>query len=325
MKHERILVLGGSGFIGSRVVARLAAEGRRVTVPTRRRERAKHLILLPTVDVVQADIHEDTALERLAPGHDAVINLVGVLHDRRADPYGPSFKRSHVVLPRRIVDACLRNGVGRFLHMSALGADSKGPSMYLRSKGDGERAARTDGRLPPTIFRPSVVYGPGDHFLSLFAKLQKLFPAILLARAEARFQPVHVEDLAQAIVNAVDNLATAAHTYELGGPGIFTLAQLVDMAGQATGHRRPILPLPDAAGRLQAHMLEWMPGGPLMTRDNFDSMRVDNIVTDPLQTAFPRILNVTPRALDAQALDYLTGRSPRGLYNQYRSHAHRPS
>lgn len=319
MKHQRILVLGGSGFIGSHVVARLAAEGRDVCVPSRRRERAKHLILLPTVDVVQADVHDDAALDGLMSGCDAVINLVGTLHGGQGKPYGPGFRRTHVDLPRRVAEACARRGVRRSLHMSALGADSAGPSMYLRSKGDGERAALANGASAVTAFRPSVAYGPGDHLLNVFARLQRLFPVIPLARAQARFQPIHVEDLAAAIVHTLDESETFGKVYEVGGPRVFTLAELVHVAGVASGHPRPILPMPDAMGRLQAHVMEWLPGEPLMTRDNFDSMTVDNVLQGPLAPE----LGITPRVLDEHATVYLTGHNPHASYNSYRTHAHR--
>ncbi len=283
MAHARILLIGGSGFIGTQLAARLAAAGKRVTVPTRRHERARHLLPLPTVDVVEADVHDEAQLRQLVAQADAVVNLAGILHDRRGSPWGPGFDVAHVRLPAKIAAACGHCGVRRLLHMSALGAHEDGeqslPSMYLRSKSAGERAVREGAAPDWTIFRPSVVFGPGDRFLNLFAQLQAWLPAIPLGRAEARLQPVFVGDVAQAFVNALDLPATHRGCYELAGPEVFTLRELVALAGRHCGHRRPIIALPDAAGRLQAALLEFAPGPTLMSRDNFDSMAIDNVAS----------------------------------------------
>jgi nucleoside-diphosphate-sugar epimerase len=187
MKHSNVLVVGGSGFVGRHLVAALAARGVRVTVPTRRRERAKHLILLPTADVVEADIFAPGTLDRLARGHDAVVNLVGILHGRRGRPdergpndYGPDFARVHVELPQAILAACRANGVRRVLHISALGASPTAPSEYLRSKAIGEEVMLAVDDLDVTAFRPSIVFGPEDRFLNQFAAMLRLLPGLAL-------------------------------------------------------------------------------------------------------------------------------------------------
>ncbi|MGE5713598.1 MAG: complex I NDUFA9 subunit family protein, partial [Betaproteobacteria bacterium] len=187
MPYSNVLVIGGAGFIGRHIVNRLIDRGVRVTVPTRRRARAGHLITLPTIEVIEADIHADKDLNPLVAGSDAVINLVGILQGSRGSPYGPEFARAHVELPRRIVRACEAHSVRRYLHMSSLGADPKGPSMYQRSKGDGEAAVRASG-LDWTVFQPSVVFGPEDRFLNTFATLASIAPALPIANAQARFQ-----------------------------------------------------------------------------------------------------------------------------------------
>ncbi|MEO7494263.1 MAG: complex I NDUFA9 subunit family protein [Massilia sp.] len=307
MKEVTVVVFGGSGFIGSHLAARLVEQGVRVVVPTRRAERAKHLIYLPRLEVVEADLSSDATLRRLLKGADAAINLVGVLHSRRGTPYGEDFRRAHVELPRRIVAACAAQGVPRYLHMSALGADRDGPSMYQRSKADGEVAARADESVAATIFRPSVVFGPGDSFLNTFARMQKILPVIPLACAGASFQPVYVGDVAQAFTNALRLPATRHQVYPLGGPSIYTLGELVRLAGEYAHHPRPIIELPEALGRLQAMFFELLPGDPVMSGDNLDSMKADNVVDPAIQALSAAALGIRLTALEAVAPHYLGG------------------
>lgn len=318
---NKILVIGGAGFIGRHIVARLVDRGCRVTVPTRHRARARHLILLPTVEVVETDVNRDEALDRLLRDHDAVINLVGILQGSRGTPYGPEFARAHVELPKRIVAACTRLGVRRYLHMSALGADPAGPSMYQRSKGDGEAAVRASA-LDWTIFRPSVVFGPEDRFLNTFATLARVFPVLPIGGADVRFQPVWVGDVADAFVHALDNRATYGRTYELAGPRIYTLRELVRFAAEASGHPRPVVALPGGLARAQARMMELAPGEPLMSRDNLDSMTVDNIASRQPWTPPPE-LGITPTALEAEAPGYLAGTTVRTRLAAFRARARR--
>jgi NADH dehydrogenase len=282
MHQPRVLVIGGSGFIGRSIVARLVNDGRKVLVPARRELRAREVSTLPGVEVERANVLDRTQLAGLIARADVVINLVGILHSRSGHPYGPDFARLHVDLPHNIVAAmqATPNGPRRLLHMSALGADKKAPSMYLRSKADGEAVVRGEAAaagVALTVFRPSVVFGPDDQFLNLFASLARLVPVLALGGANARFQPVHVGDVAQAFANALDNPATYGNTYSLCGPRAYSLRELVRLAAAATGSPRPVIALPEKLGQLQAWLLEHMPGGPLMSRDNLDSMRLDNI------------------------------------------------
>lgn len=301
MRHESIIVIGGSGFIGSHIVAQLAASGRRVIVPTRRYTRARHLLVLPTVQLVEMDVFDSLALDRLIGRADAVINLVGVLHSSPGDPWGPAFERAHVDLPRRLVVACQRHGIKRCLHMSALGADEHGPSMYQRSKAMGEKIMFEVTGLEVTSFRPSVVFGPEDNFLNMFATLQSLLPVLALGGVDAKFQPVFVGDVAQAFVRALDNPKTIGQTYELVGPHVYTMRELLHLVGSYSGHVRPVIGLSDKLARIQAFMLEHLPGGPLMSRDNLDSMKVDNIATG--RYSIPPEWDATP--LEAVAPSYL--------------------
>ena len=287
MKHDNILVVGGSGFVGRHLVAALAARGASVIVPTRRRERAKHLILLPTVDVVEADAGDAKALAGLAAGCDAVVNLAGILH-------GPGFKLAHVELAQAVVNACHMAGVKRLLHMSALGADPAAPSEYLRSKGLGEQAVLAADDLEATVFRPSVIFGPEDRFLNLFATLAALSPVLALASPEARFQPVYVGDVVQAMLAALDSRDAGGRRYDLCGPHECTLRELMQFVCAVTGRRRLIVGLPDGLAWLQAWMMEWLPVK-LLTRDNLLSMRVPSVCN----CEFP--FGIQPAALQSTA------------------------
>ncbi len=320
MSDMTVVVFGGSGFIGSCLVHRLSAAGARVIVPTRRYDRARNLASLPRVEVVEANIGDDAALRRLLAGADAAINLVGILHSRRGMPYGEDFKRAHVDLPRRIVAACADARVPRYLHMSALGASVDGPSMYQRSKADGEVAARAEPTVAATIFRPSVVFGPGDAFLNTFAGMQKFLPFIPLAGAETDFQPIYVGDVAQAFCNALAERKTRHQVYELGGPQIYPLAELVRLAGRWSHHRRPVFGIAPALAWLQAMFFELLPGAPILSRDNLDSMKVDNVVDPAIQATTAAALGIKLTALEAVAPHYL---SPSERFDDFRARAGR--
>jgi len=318
MRHQNVALIGGSGFIGSHLVNALVELGKNVRIATRRRANAAHLTLLP-VDVIETDVHDPVKLAAFVAEADAVINLVGVLQGRRGDPYGPDFARAHVELPRKIAAACEAKGVRRLIHMSAIGANAEGPSMYLRSKGDGEKLIRESG-LNWTIFRSSVVFGPEDNLLNQFAFLERIFPVIPLASADAQFQPVFVGDVAKAIVNVLDLDAANGMVYELAGPGVYTLAELVRFAGATIGKHARIIKLPEALGRLQAMTLEMAPGEPLMSRDNLDSMKTPSIASGPLA---PELGIGEPASIEAIAPLYLNGMSPRSRFNTLRATAHR--
>jgi NADH dehydrogenase len=308
-----VCVLGGSGFVGRHVCHALAAEGYRVRVATRDRERAKeHLILLPTAEVAVVDVHEPAQLAGFVSGADALINLVGVLHDGRSER---GFRAAHVDLARKAVAACRERGVRRLLHMSSLGAGPDAPSAYLRTKGEAEAIVR-DAGLASTIFRPSVIFGPDDNFLNLFAQALKLFPVMPLGSPDARFQPVFVEDVAAAFVRGLADLASHGKRYDLCGPRIYTLRELVEFTAATTGRRRPIIGLNDTLSWLQAFVMEWLPVK-LLTRDNYHSMKVDSVCDCP----FP--FGITPAALEAVAPAWLGPVTPRARYQQYRSQVRR--
>ncbi|HEY8068609.1 MAG TPA: complex I NDUFA9 subunit family protein [Burkholderiales bacterium] len=319
MNYDNFLVLGGSGFVGRHLVAALAARGARVTVPTRRRDRARHLILLPTVEVIETDARDSRTLAKLAAGRDAVINLAGVLHSRPAkgsNRYGPDFARAHVELAQAVVTACREAGVKRLLHMSSLGAEPNAPSEYLRSKGVGEDLVLAADDLAATAFRPSVIFGPEDRFLNLFAKLTALFPVLALGSPEARFQPVYVGDVVQAMLASLDNREAIGKRYDLCGPHECTLRELVHYVCNLTGRTRLIVGLPDSLSYLQAWAMEFLPF-PLLTRDNYRSMQVPSVC----DCEFP--FGIQPAALEAVAPAWLAHAAPRERYPKLRWRAGR--
>ncbi|QTD44834.1 complex I NDUFA9 subunit family protein [Ottowia testudinis] len=320
---QRVLVLGGSGFVGRHVVERLQRQGAEVTVPTRRLAAARHLWSQPRVHVTVADVMEPATLARLVAGHDAVVNLVGILHGSK-----PQFERAHVELPRLIAGASAQAGGRRLVHISALGAAADGPSHYQRSKARGEAVlgqAAQVGTLGLTVLRPGVMFGPGDRFLNLFAGLQKVFPVLPLAGAGARFQPVWVRDVAEAVVTCLQDRSTIGQTYDACGPEVWTLRELVSAAGQwagvARGRGRPVIGLPRALGRLQALALELLPGTPLMSRDNLDSMKVDNVCSG--RGSGLDALGIRAAPLSAVGPLYLGQAGPQAKLDRYRRGAGR--
>ncbi len=302
---KRILILGGTGFVGRHICTRLSQAGWSAVVPSRSPAAARHLAGLPRVDVVPGDGHDEATLIRLLAGADAVVNLVAILHGSEA-----AFEQVHVELPKKLARACAAAGVRRLVQVSALGAALDGPSMYQRSKARGEAVLHTEAAadfLDLTVLRPSVIFGAQDKFLNVFAQLQRMFPVIPLAGADTRFQPVWVEDVAAAVMRCLQDDATIGQTFEACGPEVFTLRDLVRLAGQYAGvnqgRGRPVLGLPMTLARLQAWLMERLPGEPLMSRDNLDSMAVDNVATGTVPGL--DALGITPAALAAIAPGYL--------------------
>jgi uncharacterized protein YbjT (DUF2867 family) len=299
------LVLGGTGFVGRHLIARLSAAGHRVTVLARRRNDARHLILLPTVQVVEGDPLDARNLDARLRDVTAVVNLIGIINERARE----TFATVHVEAVRNIVAACARAGVKRLLHMSAINADPAGPSRYLRSKGEAE-AIVVASSLDWTIFRPSVIFGREDAFLNLFARLLRLFPALALAAPDARFAPVFVGDVAHCFAHALADDATIGQRYNLCGPDVYTLEALVRYVGEQTGHRRPIIRLGPALSKLQARLLELVPGTP-MSRDNLASMERDAVCGG----RFPPVFGIVPAALEATAPAWLAPQRARSRYD----------
>lgn len=317
MSIDTVCLIGGSGFVGRHIAHLLCEQGIAVRVPTRRRENAKQsLIILPTVDVMEVNIHDPQALSRVVAGCDAVVSLAGILHETRKG----DFHRVHTELPRRIVDACRTHEVRRLVHISALAAAHDAPSDYLRSKAGGEQQIRVAeaSAIRTTVFRPSVVFGREDRFLNLFAKLACLLPVLALARPTARFQPVFVEDLARAVVASLRNADTYGMSYDLCGPAVYSLRELVEYVCKLTGHQRLILPLSERMSYLQAWAMEYLPVK-LLSRDNLRSMEVDNVCA----CDFPDVFGFAPTPLEAIAPAYLGRADSRAKLHALRGRAGR--
>ncbi|MGE0466178.1 MAG: complex I NDUFA9 subunit family protein [Steroidobacteraceae bacterium] len=302
MALRSICLLGGSGFVGTQLASALARDGWRITVPTRNPAGAAHLAMIPTLRLVAADVHDPVQLAALCEGQQAVVNLVGILNE--AGRNGSGFARAHSDFARKLVAACRRQQVHRLLQVSALHADADhGPSHYLRSKGRAERILREESGpdLRFTIFQPSVIFGAGDDFINRFARLLRAIPlALPLARPGARFAPVWVGDVVAALLRALADDATAGESYELCGPEVFTLREIVCLVRDQLRLKRAVIGLPDFVSRLQAAICDFVPGKPFST-DNYKSLLVDSVCSvnglarlgirpQPLTAILPRYL-----------------------------------
>ncbi|MGH8134899.1 MAG: complex I NDUFA9 subunit family protein [Steroidobacteraceae bacterium] len=319
MALRSVCVLGGSGFVGTRLCAALAREGWRITVPTRNPARASHLAMIPSLRLVGADIHDPGELTRLCDRQQAVINLVGILNESGRD--GSGFRLAHTELAAKLVGACRLLRVERLLQMSALNADAEnGPSHYLRSKGLAERIIRDESGpdLRWTIFQPSVIFGPGDDFVNRFAGLLRMIPVLPLARPGARFAPVWVDDVVAALLRALADEATASESYQLCGPDRYTLREIVCLVRDELGLARAVVGLPDWASRLQAAVCDFVPGKPFST-DNFKSLTVDSVCS---VNGLAR-LGIRPQSLAAIMPRYLSNQGVAGRYSRYRQTASR--
>ncbi len=302
MALRSICLLGGSGFVGTHLASALARDGWRITVPTRNPAGAAHLAMIPTLRLVAADVHDPAQLAALCAGQQAVVNLVGILNETGRN--GSGFARVHTDFARKLVEACRRQRVTRLLQVSALHADADhGPSHYLRSKGRAERILREEAGpdLRFTVFQPSVIFGAGDDFINRFARLLRALPLVLpLARPRARFAPVWVGDVVAALLAALADDATAGESYELCGPEVFTLREIVCLVRDRLRLRRAVIGLPDFVARIQAAVCDFVPGKPFST-DNYRSLLVDSVCSvnglarlgiqpQPLTAILPRYL-----------------------------------
>lgn len=313
---RRICIIGGTGFVGRHLVARLVEDGHYVKVLARHRERHRELLVLPTVHVIEADVRDETTLLREFRGMDAVINLVGILNESGRT----RFRDLHVELPRRVMAACRKNNIKRLLHMSALNADAgRGASQYLRTKGEGENAMHAESGIAVTSFRPSIIFGPDDDFFNRFARLLKIAPYFFpLACPQAKLAPVYVGDVVEVFARALNNRATFGQRYDLCGPRAYTLKELVEYTAQQTGLNRCIIGLGKIMSSLFASFMEILPGKP-MSRDNLASLRQSSVC----KGEFPALFALAPASIEAVVPVYLARGNIRKKYFGYREQAGR--
>jgi len=311
-KQQKVVILGGTGFVGRSLVACLQASDYHVDVLSRNRERLRHLLVYPGVRVMSADVYAQSQLEQRIAGADAVINLVGILQGSGSSDR--DFQRAHVQLTATLLAAMQARGVRRLLQMSALQAGN-GDSHYLRTRGEAERLVKAS-TLDWTIFQPSVIFGPGDGLYQRFGTLLKLMPVLPLARAKARFQPVYVKDVAAAMVASLQRLDAIGQTYPLVGPKIYTLAEIVRYVAKQIGKRRLVLPLPNALGRLQGMVFDPLPASiKPFSSDNFRSLALDSVSTRNGLLE----LGIDPTPVEMVVPDYLSSGDHQRVLDSYRA------
>jgi uncharacterized protein YbjT (DUF2867 family) len=317
MRLKSIVVLGGTGFLGTRLVARLIKDGHQVTVLSRDREQHKHLLVLPGLTLENCDVYQEPQLSERFRGKDVVINLIGILNERGFS--GAGFRRAHVELTQHVLLAARSAGVARLLQVSSLKAAPDAPSHYLRSKGEAEKLIREQSALDWTIFKPSVMFGPGDSFLNRFAGLLAAIPFVFpLARPNARLQPLWVDDMVDALLGGGHRRATNRQTYELGGPQTYTLKEIVVWVAKLTGRRRWVIGLPNFIGRTQAFFMNFVPGRPF-SGDNYHSLTVDSVCRED---GFAK-LGITPKSMGASARLFLGAQEDNARLSQNRAAAGR--
>jgi len=311
MRYRRTAVLGGSGFIGRYVVKRLAARGDVVAVGCRNAEEAK--FLKPMGDVGQiatlsVAMGDETVLPAFLAGNDSLVNCVGILHESGSQ----TFDLVHHVGPARLARLARDAGIERLVHISAIGADSRSPSAYARTKAAGEAAVR-DAFPTVTIVRPSVVFGPEDQFFNRFAAMAMVSPVLpLIGGGQTRFQPVYVGDVADAVVRCLEDPATAGRTYELGGPKVYTFRELIELLLSEIRRQRRLVNLPFGLAAFQAKLMSVLPNPPL-TPDQVELLKRDNVVSSGAMTLAS--LGLTPTAAEAILPTYLD-RFRRGGYER---------
>lgn len=314
---RKICVLGGTGFVGRHLVARLVEKGWQVTVLTRQLNRCCPLSILPTVKLVAVNnLYDQAELNQVVAGHDVVVNLIAILNETGRD--GRGFEKVHVDLVKKIVTACQANQIKRLLHVSALNSGAPNSSHYLRTKGEGETIVHAASDLHVTSFKPSVIFGEDDEFFNRFINLLKFTYVFPLACPQAKFAPVWVNDVVNAMINSIDRPQCFGKRYTLCGTKVYTLQQLVEYAAKLAGLSRLIIPLGNRLSYLQAAVFERVPGKPL-SLDNYHSLQIDSVCSENLWSQ----LSVTPHAIEAIMPQYFQTVTTRAQYSRYREQARR--
>ncbi|MGQ7846860.1 complex I NDUFA9 subunit family protein [Granulosicoccus sp. 3-233] len=315
MSSRRVTLLGGSGFVGSQLTYRLATKFDEVVVLTRRAQRVRTLRTMSNVHAQEVDVHDAEALTAALAGSDTVINLIGILNEGGSQSRG-SFSSAHSELTGKVLNACAAGEVRHYLHMSALNADAdKGSSEYLRTKGEAEQRVRAHtGNTTWTIFQPSIIFGEHDAFFNRFAGLLRALPVFPLAVPDARMAPVFIGDVCDVMIAAIDDPQAAGSTIQLCGPQDYTLRELVQYTADTAGLSRTIIGLPDWAARLQARIMEFVPGKPF-SRDNYLSLQTPSVCDSDCARQ--------PTSLDAVVPRYLGKRDWAGRLQQNRAAARR--
>ncbi len=268
---KRVCIIGGSGFVGRAITRAARNAGYDIAIGCRHPERARDM-LVKGVTLQRVDIASGRGLAEAVRGADCVMNLVGLLYEKGRQ----TFEAVHVHGTEHVLAACKAAGVGRYLHMSALGADIDSPSAYARTKAQAEVAVKDSG-LAWTIFRPSIIFGAGDSFFNKFRRMTDVMPVLPVIEGGTRFQPVWVEDVARAFVISVDSRHVRRKVFALGGPEVFTFRELLERMLEVLGRRRLLLPVPRPVARLMAACLQFLPVPPL-TPDQLVLLSRDNVV-----------------------------------------------
>ena len=305
MNRLSICVLGGTGFVGGHLCAELVKREHNVKVLTRHREKHRELLVLPSLQIIESDIHNEAQLNTHFKDCDVVVNLVGILNEKGHN--GKGFHIAHVELARKVITMCSSCKVPRLLHMSALNASADGKSFYLRTKGEAENYVHTfaANKMAVTSFRPSVIFGPEDDFLNRFASILKISPWVFpLACANTKFAPVYVGDVVNAMVNSIDDTQTYDERLNLCGPNQYSLKQLVQYVAVTRGYKRKVIGMPNFLSKMQASVLEFAPGKPFSI-DNYNSLQTDSVCAET---------NHCPTSLEAIAPNYLLSKSRYARY-----------
>lgn len=300
----QVVLTGATGFVGGHLLRELSAMGHDCRVLTRADKQPPQLLSLPRVRLRKTDLHSASDLAAALNGADAVINLIGILNEKGWG--GRGFRAAHVTPVKALIAACEANGIHRFIQVSALNA-GRGKSHYLRTKGEAEELLRNAAEIDETILQPAVMFGAGDSFFTRFARLLRFIPLLPLACPNAKMQPVWVGDVVAAIALCLDHRATVGKTLELVGPEVYTLYQLVNMTARYKGWNRRVIGLPKWLSRLQATMMDFVPGKPFST-DNYHSLQIDSVSRHNALLD----LGIHPSRMDAIVPRYLSSKSGDG-------------